>query len=185
MFLRIDPGDASTVGVKVLCSPGQQRADRDLLPAGERKLQIDFRHSGLADDMQYWDYDPTREEAFPTAGTVQAAPFHLAKGEALELRVFIDRTVMRCSPTAASALPSGSTRHARTAPQFGCSRSAARRARPSWKRGTWSRSHHGDADGRSATGNCRSLTCGPSGKTATGSTTSAKPSCSATTCEPC
>ena len=27
--------------------------------------------------------------------------------------------------------------------------------------------------------------CGPSGKTATGSTTSAKPSCSVTTCEPC
>ena len=60
---------------------GQQRADRDLLPAGERKLQIDFRQSSLAADLQYWDYDPAREEAFPTAGTVQAAPFRLTEGK--------------------------------------------------------------------------------------------------------
>ena len=43
---------------------------------------------------EYWDYDPARAEAFHTAGTVQAAPFRLAEGEALELRVFIDRSVI-------------------------------------------------------------------------------------------
>ena len=38
LFLRIDPGAATAVGVKVLCSPGQQRADRDLLPAGAAEV---------------------------------------------------------------------------------------------------------------------------------------------------
>ena len=82
------------MGVKVLCAPdGSEQTVISYLP-GKRKLQVDFRHSGVADDNQYWDYDPTRAEAFPTAGTVQAAPFRLAEGEALELRVFIDRSVI-------------------------------------------------------------------------------------------
>ena len=95
LLLRIEPEDnATTVGVKVLCSPdGREQTAISYLP-GEGKLQVDFRHSSLADDLQYWDYDPARDEAFHTAGTVQAAPFRLADGEALELRVFIDRSVI-------------------------------------------------------------------------------------------
>ena len=94
LFLRIDPGAATAVGVKVLCAPdGSEQTVISYLP-GQRKLQVDFRQSSLADDLQYWDYDPARGEAFATAGTVQAAPFHLAEGEALELRVFIDRSVI-------------------------------------------------------------------------------------------
>ena len=94
LFLRIDPGAATAVGVKVLCSPdGSEQTVISYLP-GQRKLQVDFRQSSLADDLEYWDYDPARAEAFPTAGTVQAAPFRLAEGEALELRVFIDRSVI-------------------------------------------------------------------------------------------
>ena len=69
------------MGVKVLCAPdGSEQTVISYLP-GKRKLQVDFRHSGVADDNQYWDYDPTRAEAFPTAGTVQAAPFRLAEGK--------------------------------------------------------------------------------------------------------
>ena len=95
LFLRIDPGDADAVGVKVLCAPdGSVQTAISYLP-GERKLQIDFRRSSLADDLQYWDYDPSRAQAFRTPGTVQAAPFRLAEGEALELRVFIDRSVIK------------------------------------------------------------------------------------------
>ena len=47
----------------------------------------------MADGIQYWDYDPTREEAFPTGGTVQAPP-PAGGGETLEMRVFIDRSVI-------------------------------------------------------------------------------------------
>jgi beta-fructofuranosidase len=82
------------MGVKVLCAPdGNEQTAISYLP-GERKLQVDFRRSSLADDLQYGDYDPAREEAFHTAGMVQAAPFRLVAGEALELRVFIDRSVI-------------------------------------------------------------------------------------------
>ena len=94
LFLRIDPGAATAVGVKVLCSPDSSEQTVISYLPGQRKLQVDFRQSSLADDLQYWDYDPVRAEAFPTAGTVQAAPFRLAEGEALELRVFIDRSVI-------------------------------------------------------------------------------------------
>ena len=94
LFLRIDPGAATEVGVKVLCSPdGSEQTTISYLP-GERKLQVDFRRSSLADDLQYWDFDPDRAEAFHTAGTVQAAPFRLAEDEFLDLRVFIDRSVI-------------------------------------------------------------------------------------------
>ena len=69
------------MGVKVLCaSDGSEQTVISYLP-GQRKLQVDFRQSSLADDLQYWDYDPAREEAFPTAGTVQAAPFRLTEGK--------------------------------------------------------------------------------------------------------
>ena len=94
LHLRIHPGDATAVGVKLLCAPdGSEQTAISYLP-GEQKLQVDFRQSSLAKDLQYWDYDPVREEAFHTAGTVQAAPFRLAAGEPLELRVFIDRSVI-------------------------------------------------------------------------------------------
>ena len=60
LLLRIDPGDADAMGVKVLCAPdGNEQTAISYLP-GERKLQVDFRRSSLADDLQYWDYDPDR-----------------------------------------------------------------------------------------------------------------------------
>ena len=94
LFLRIDPGAATEVGVKVLCSPdGSEQTVISCLP-GERKLQVDFRRSSLADDLQYRYYESDREEAFPSAGMVQAAPVRLGAGEPLELRVFIDRSVI-------------------------------------------------------------------------------------------
>ena len=94
LLLRIDPGDADAMGVKVLCAPDSNEQTAISYLPGERKLQVDFRRSSLADDLQYGDYDPAREEAFHTAGMVQAAPFRLVAGEALELRVFIDRSVI-------------------------------------------------------------------------------------------
>ena len=92
--LRLDPGDATAVGMKVLCAPdGSEQTTISYLP-GAGKLQVDFRRSSLADDLQYWDYDPERADAFRTTGTVQAAPFRLAEGGVLDLRVFIDRSVI-------------------------------------------------------------------------------------------
>ena len=73
LFLRIDPGAATAVGVKALCSPDSSEQTMISYLPGQRKLQVDFRQSSLADDLQYWDYDPDRAEAFHTAGTVQEA----------------------------------------------------------------------------------------------------------------
>ena len=94
LFLRIDPGAATEAGMKVLCSPDSSEQTMISCLPGEGKLQVDFRRSSLADDLQYRYYDSDRGEAFPTAGMVQAAPFRLAAEEALELRLFIDRSVI-------------------------------------------------------------------------------------------
>ena len=49
LFLRIDPGAATEVGVKVLCSPdGSEQTVISCLPR-ERTLQVDFRHSRTTD----------------------------------------------------------------------------------------------------------------------------------------
>ena len=144
LLLRIDPGVATEVGVKVLCSlDGNEQTVISWLP-GEQTLQVDFRRSSLADDLQYGYYDSDREEAFATAGMVQAAPFRLAAGEVLELRVFIDRSVIevfangrqsltqRVYPTRADSIGGAAVRGRRRP-----------RGRPSWKPGTWSPWHRG------------------------------------------
>ena len=54
LHLRIDSVDATAVGVKIRCTPdGSEQTAISYLP-GEQKLQVDFRQSSLAKDLQYW-----------------------------------------------------------------------------------------------------------------------------------
>ena len=75
-----------------------------------------------------WTLEPAR-----TAGTVQAAPFHLVAGEPLELRVFIDRSVIEVfANRRQSVYP---TRPDRAA----CSPPVLQPTHASSKPGTWNR----------------------------------------------
>ena len=68
LSMRIEPRAATEVGLKVLCSPDNSEQTVISYLPGERKLQVDFRQSSLADDLQYWDYDPAaRRHSIPPA----------------------------------------------------------------------------------------------------------------------
>ncbi len=94
LSVQIDPGEATEVGVKVLCSPDNTEQTVISYVPAEKKLKVDFTKSTVADNVEYRDYDPVKAEAFLTAGTEQAGPFELKDGETLNLRIFLDRSVL-------------------------------------------------------------------------------------------
>ena len=69
----VDPGDAKQVGVKVLCSPDGEEQTTIAYHVGGKMIRIESHESG--------------EDA-------QEAPFVLPAGEPLELRIFLDRSVL-------------------------------------------------------------------------------------------
>ena len=98
LALRIEPGEAQQVGVKVRCAPDGSEQTAVLYDAGANTLSVDFGSSTLDGDICYPYYRKhealgqlPEEERFVTS---QHAPFELAPGEALELRVFVDRSVL-------------------------------------------------------------------------------------------
>ena len=102
--VAVEPGDADEVGVGVRCSPdGAERTAVSYDPTSG-KLRIDFSRSSLDAGIKYYYYnnlnlEPNRRalEQLPeerrTLGG-QEAPFSLAEGEVLELRIFVDRSVL-------------------------------------------------------------------------------------------
>ena len=148
LFLRIDPGAAPEVGVKVLCSPDGSEHTVISCLLEERKLQVDFRRSCLAHDLQYRYYESDCEEAPHTAGMVKPTLFRLAAGEALELRVFIDRSVIEVFANGRQSLTQRvyPTRAGSTGvPLFAA---GGARGASVVEPGTWSRSHGGKRDYR-------------------------------------
>ena len=78
LFLELDSGAASEVGVKVRMAP-EGREETSIFYDAERKLlKVDTRRSGPAD----------------TPKAVEAAPLELQEGERLRLRVFVDKSVV-------------------------------------------------------------------------------------------
>ena len=92
--ITIDPEDADVVGVKVFCSPDNSEETTISYHSNDNKLQVDFTKSTVADNVEYWDFDPTKEDFFKTIGTVQTSPHALREGENLKLRIFLDRSVL-------------------------------------------------------------------------------------------
>ena len=76
--VEIDGGDASSYGVKVCASPDGQEETSIFYDAAEKLLKVDTRKSGPSG----------------AGSVVEAAPFALAAGERLELRIFVDRSVV-------------------------------------------------------------------------------------------
>ena len=80
--LTIDPGDAEQCGIKVRCSPGGEEETVIVYNAEAREIEIDIENSTL--DEIY------RKEQYEMPG----APFELRPGEKLNMRIFLDRSIM-------------------------------------------------------------------------------------------
>jgi beta-fructofuranosidase len=78
LFIEMESADASEYGVKVRVSPDGQEETSIFYDVSEGKLKVDTLKSGPED----------------TPRAVEAAPFKLKDGERLELRVFVDKSVV-------------------------------------------------------------------------------------------
>ena len=78
LAVEMDSGQASIYGVRVRVSPDGSEQTAIFYDAAEKRLKVDTRRAGPKD----------------APGKVEAAPFELASGERLRLRVFVDRSVV-------------------------------------------------------------------------------------------
>ena len=76
--LDIVPDGAEQFGVKVCCAPDGKEQTVVFYDAAEKKLAVDTKASSLGEGPK----------------SVEAGPFELAPGEPLQLRVFLDRSVV-------------------------------------------------------------------------------------------
>jgi beta-fructofuranosidase len=76
--IELNSDTAEQFGVQVRCSPDGEEHTRVYYDVIERKLKIDTRHSSLGEGPK----------------SVEGGPFELAPGESLQLRVFVDRSVV-------------------------------------------------------------------------------------------
>ncbi len=76
--IEILPGDAARVGVEVCRAEGGEETTAIFYDAREQTLKVDTTRSSLGEGPK----------------SVEAAPFVLAAGESLRLRVFVDRSVV-------------------------------------------------------------------------------------------
>jgi sucrose-6-phosphate hydrolase SacC (GH32 family) len=82
LALTIDPGTAKQVGVKVRRSPGGEEETVIIYDAVKKTVRIELENSTL-DEYYGEENDYTPE-----------APFELKSGEQLNLRIFLDRSIM-------------------------------------------------------------------------------------------
>ena len=98
LAVQIEPAKAEAVGVKVRCSPDGAEQTVILYDAAAGKLKVGISRSSLDEEIRYPYYRNQKalsrmpEEARCVAA--QEAPFALAAGETLTLRVFLDRSVL-------------------------------------------------------------------------------------------
>jgi len=95
LALTIDPGDADALGLKVCASPdGKEQTLIEYNPS-KGQLTVDLEKSSLDESIKHYSYT-----MFFRAGeenpivTKQVAPLELGPGENLELRIFIDRSII-------------------------------------------------------------------------------------------
>jgi len=101
LSLEADPAGAKEFGVKVRCSPGGEEETSIVFDAAGKALKVDTTRSTLSKDvaqpfphpyMSFYSDTPIadgREDV-----RVQVAPFELAGGEPLKLRIFLDRSML-------------------------------------------------------------------------------------------
>jgi len=98
LAVEIDPGDATEIGVQVLCSPDGVEHTGILYVPAEGTLKIDIRHSTLNEAIQYPHYrDAGGNARLPESERfveAQCAPFTLQDNETLQLRIYVDKSVV-------------------------------------------------------------------------------------------
>lgn len=93
LAVEIDPGKAMEIGVKVRCSPDGAEETLIVYNRKEKRLKIDFRKSTLDRNIFYSGL-PVWQNLRGKPPVTQEAPFELADGETLKLRIFIDKSVL-------------------------------------------------------------------------------------------
>lgn len=95
LAVEIDPLEASAVGLKLYCSPDGREETGLWYDRARKLLLIDTTWSTLRDDVTYgitpiaiYSYGSRAQNHQPAH--VVEAPFELARGETLQLRVFVD-----------------------------------------------------------------------------------------------
>ena len=98
LAVEIDPGDATEVGVQVLCSPDQVEQTGILYVPAEGTLKIDISRSTLNEVIQYPRYRSAGgNERLPESERfvdAECAPFTLMDKETLHLRIYVDKSVV-------------------------------------------------------------------------------------------
>ncbi len=98
LAVEMEPEDAQEFGVKVRCSPDGAEQTAVVYNASAGKLKVDISQSTLDKGIRYNHYRNTQAlERLPEEARVvqaQVAPFELAAGEPLKLRIFLDRSVL-------------------------------------------------------------------------------------------
>jgi beta-fructofuranosidase len=89
----IDPQGAAQCGVKVRCSPDGREETAIAYDAHSKALRIDFANSSLDETGRpsFVDFEGGDNNPYVTA---QEPPFALKPGEALEMRIYLDRSML-------------------------------------------------------------------------------------------
>ena len=93
LLLTIDPFDAEVCGIKVCASPDGQEETTIEYNRESAQLTIDLEKSGLDESIKYYQYVMYSRGDNPRV-TKQEAPLKLNPDEKLELRIFIDRSII-------------------------------------------------------------------------------------------
>ncbi len=91
MDITIDPGKAKVFGVKLFCSKDNREQTPVIINLEKNILQIDMTKSSL-EKADYREFVMVREPN-PIVDT-QEAPFTVNKGEKINLRVFLDKSIL-------------------------------------------------------------------------------------------
>ena len=98
LAIDISSADAREFGVKVRCSPDGVEQTTIFYDRASKTLKVGVKQSTLDDSIRYIYYRTSEAtERLPEAErfvAAQAAPFELAAGEPLQLRIFLDHSVL-------------------------------------------------------------------------------------------
>ena len=94
LALELEPGSATQVGIKVCCSPDGAEGTEIAFDPAVGTLSIDTSKSSLSPEVVWPWPNPYRREQPPSVGGVQTAPFALDPGETLNLRIFMDGSIL-------------------------------------------------------------------------------------------
>jgi beta-fructofuranosidase len=94
LALDIEPGTATQIGVRVCCSPDGAEQTEIVFDPAARTLSIDISRSSLSQEVLWpWPH-PHRREKQPSADRVQTAPLALGPEERLQLRIYLDGSIL-------------------------------------------------------------------------------------------